>query len=91
MLAWKVVRNRRKLSEVDSLGNFSSRKKALAHLLVVIQNDFSINQRWPDLQQFYDVDVSVERMGKYTLWASGVAWDDPSRRRDYSIFAFRIE
>lgn len=88
MLAWKVTRNNPSLGQNELIGHFSSKHKALSLLLVVIQNDFSWNQRWPDLQDFMDVDISVEKVGKYVLWATAVSGH---RQERYSIHAIRVE
>lgn len=88
MYAWKVVRRPPSFGQSELVGNFSSKKKALSHLLVVIQNDFSGNVGEQDA---CEVHVSVQRVGKYMLLVSGVVWDDFYRRKNYSISAFRIE
>ena len=90
MLAWRVTRDHPTLGQTELVGHFSSKKKALSRLLVVIQNDFSINQRWPKLQHFYTVDVSVERLGKHMLWVTAQL-DNTHKQAGYTIHAFRLE
>jgi len=88
MYAWKVTRNDPSPTQTEIIGHFSGRRKALSWLLVAVQNDFSWNQRWPELQEFIDVDVSVEKCGKFVVWVTAVS---KTRQARYSIHAIRIE
>lgn len=81
---WIARRTTASIGQTEFIGYFGTRQKAVAAVLVTAQNDFSINQRWPELQEFDDISVSVESMGSNFKWIT-VIRTDGNRRREYTV------
>jgi len=68
MKVWTVNRAQPTLGQKEHVGYFRSRKRAMDAALVTISNDHSDNQRWPELQRFWDVDVTIDELKRCVTW-----------------------
>ena len=68
MKVWTVKRANPTLGQHEYVGYFRSYKRAMDAALVTISNDHSINQRWPEHQVFYDVDVTIDGLKRSVTW-----------------------